>query len=152
MPPRKKQTPEERKEKKKLKDAIYYEERLIGSFEKKIISLLYTAKYRAKKFGVEFSITEKDFAPVTHCPLLGVRLNFSIRKRGAHYNSPTIDRIDSNLGYVPGNVWVISGKANRIKNNATLREFETIYRNWKKFEEQRNAKREEQLCVFADPA
>jgi hypothetical protein len=152
MPPRKKQTPEERKERKRLKDAIYYEKKLIGSFENKIISLLYTAKCRAKKSGVEFSITEKDFAPVTHCPLLGVRLNFSIRKRGSHYNSPTIDRIDSNLGYVPGNVWVISGKANRIKNNATLREFETIYRNWKKFEEQRNAKREEQLCVFADPA
>lgn len=151
MPPRKKQTLEQLKENKKSRNTRYYEERLIGSFEKKIISLLYTARSRAKKSGIKFSITEKDFVPVTHCPLLGIRLNFSIRKRGTSNNSPTIDRITPKLGYVPGNVWVISGKANRIKNDASFKEFRTIYRNWKKFEEQRNAKREEQLCVFADP-
>ena len=116
MPPRKKQTLEQLKENKKSRNTRYYEERLIGSFEKKIISLLYTARSRAKKSGIKFSITEKDFVPVTHCPLLGIRLNFSIRKRGTSNNSPTIDRITPKLGYVPGNVWVISGKANRIKN------------------------------------
>ena len=34
-------------------------------------------------------------------------------------NSPTLDRIVPELGYVPGNVAVISWKANRLKGNNT---------------------------------
>lgn len=37
-------------------------------------------------------------------------------------DSPSIDKVIPELGYVRGNVWVISNKANRIKNNATLEE------------------------------
>jgi hypothetical protein len=37
-------------------------------------------------------------------------------------DSATVDRIDSRLGYVPGNVIVVSCKANRIKNDATVEE------------------------------
>ena len=36
--------------------------------------------------------------------------------------SPSLDRIDSTKGYVPGNVWVISNKANRMKSNAAAEE------------------------------
>jgi hypothetical protein len=48
-------------------------------------------------------------------------------------NSYSLDRIDSNKGYVKGNVWVISRRANVIKNNATLEELELLTNNLKKF-------------------
>ena len=37
------------------------------------------------------------------------------------------------IGYVKGNIWVISDKANRIKNNTTLKELELLVENLKKW-------------------
>jgi len=116
-------------EEKKTYNKINEQRRYTGSFEKKITRLLMKAKNRAKKYNREFAITLKDFSPVSHCPLLGIPLNFSHRGRGAAPDSATIDRIDPSMGYVPGNVWVISFKANLIKSNATLGELEMIAAN-----------------------
>ena len=41
-------------------------------------------------------------------------------------NSPSLDRIDNSKGYVPGNIAVISMRANMIKNNASLVELKAI--------------------------
>lgn len=46
-------------------------------------------------------------------------------------SSMSIDRIDPALGYTPENTWLISQRANRIKNNATIEEFEMIAKNWR---------------------
>lgn len=104
-------------------------ENRLGTFEKKIIELLNSARARAKKKGIEFTITYKDFMAVSHCPLLGILLDFSTKGRGGKNNSPSIDRIDPTKGYVPGNVWVISYRANRIKSDATVDELEMILNN-----------------------
>jgi len=45
--------------------------------------------------------------------------------------SPSLDRINPALGYVKGNVWVISFKANAIKQNATVQELELLVNNLK---------------------
>lgn len=37
--------------------------------------------------------------------------------------------IDSSKGYIKGNVWVVSKRANTIKNNATLEELELLVAN-----------------------
>jgi len=103
-----------------------------GTFEKKIKKLIKLAKVRAREKGTGLSITPDDFRPVTHCPLLGIPLEFSKRGKGPCPNSPTIDRLDSSLGYVPGNVWVISHKANSIKRDSTLEELEMIAINLRK--------------------
>lgn len=50
---------------------------------------------------------------------------------GIQNDSPTIDKIIPNLGYVKGNVWVISAKANRMKSNATVEELELLVKNLK---------------------
>ena len=39
-------------------------------------------------------------------------------------DSFTIDRIDSDMGYVDGNIWVISWKANRAKNDLSASELQ----------------------------
>lgn len=48
---------------------------------------------------------------------------------GSHYDrdySPSLDRIDNRLGYVKGNVIVVSHRANAIKRDATLDELRRI--------------------------
>ena len=37
-------------------------------------------------------------------------------------NSPTLDKIIPSLGYVSGNIWIISHRANTIKSDASIDE------------------------------
>ena len=90
-------------------------------------SLLSSAKWRAKKAGLEFTITRSDICIPVLCPLLCIPIFVGKGKPGP--NSPTLDRIDSSEGYVSGNVWVISAKANRIKSDATAEEIMLLARN-----------------------
>jgi hypothetical protein len=41
-------------------------------------------------------------------------------------NSPSLDKIDNEKGYVPGNLAIISSRANAIKSDASLEEIEAI--------------------------
>ena len=83
------------------------------------------AKYRASQKGIPFSITLDDIVIPTHCPILGVELE-SNDHRYIHPNSPSLDRIVPELGYVPGNVHVISNRANTIKNDASIDELKML--------------------------
>jgi hypothetical protein len=99
--------------------------------------LINCARGRAKQRKIEFTITEKDIEWNKYCPLLGMELyyrdRFNPKKEGSYReNSASLDRIDSSKGYVPGNVWVISTKANRLKNNATLDDMKVLVENWQK--------------------
>lgn len=94
-------------------------------------NLLYSARSRAKKIKVPCLITIEDIVIPDICPLL----NIPLRKKngdGHHQNSPSVDRIIPEKGYVKGNIQVISVRANQIKNSATLEEFELIAKNWRK--------------------
>lgn len=78
------------------------------------------AKARAKRLGLEFSIDISDVVIPTHCPVLGIPIG---KQNGvANDNSAELDRVDNSKGYVKGNVMVISRRANRIKNDATVLE------------------------------
>lgn len=91
--------------------------------------LLNNARARAKKRGLEFNITIEDIPIPNVCPLLYIPLFPSEGKMSN--NSPTIDRINPKLGYIKENVWIISNKANRYKNDATLEELELLINNLK---------------------
>ena len=92
--------------------------------------ILFRSKSRARKKGFEHNIGLEDIVIPETCPLLGISLYKGAETVGP--NSPTLDRIDSSQGYVKGNVWVISYRANTIKNDATIEELELIARGLRK--------------------
>lgn len=93
--------------------------------DSKILNRLLTiAKPRAKKKGIEFSITKEDLPFPEKCPIFGIEFKLGIGH--FHDSSPSIDRIDSSKGYIPDNVWIISMKANKMKNIYSLEELETL--------------------------
>lgn len=86
--------------------------------------LLWNAKWRAKKFGLPFDLEESDVLIPATCPVLGVPL--FVEGGVVTDNSPTLDRLVPSLGYVKGNVFVISKRANTIKSNAGVEELEKV--------------------------
>ena len=98
-----------------------------------------SAEKRAKQRGMEFSIKYEDIKIPECCPLLDIPLvKHSTRQR--HYDAPSLDRINSKLGYTKENTWVISHRANQIKNDATLEELQKITNNFKHLMEIKNEK------------
>jgi len=81
-------------------------------------------KANATKTGTEFTVNFGDLEFPTHCPILGIELDYFAENRSE--NTVSFDRIDSNKGYVSGNVVVISWRANRIKNDGTADEHQKI--------------------------
>lgn len=86
--------------------------------------MLESAKKRANKKGLAFNIDRSDISIPDTCPILGIQL--VVGGQGMKDSSPTLDRIENKLGYVHGNVSVISYRANRIKSDATLDELIAI--------------------------
>lgn len=88
----------------------------------------YAAKRRAKNNNIPFTITKQDIINIcpsdNKCPVLGIILEFG--NKISQDNSPSLDRLIPKLGYVPGNIALISYRANRIKNDATVDELEKI--------------------------
>lgn len=101
------------------------------------IYLLNACASRAKKQGLEFNLERKDLMFPTHCPVFG--FPFEHGTRGFHEQSPSIDRINPKLGYVKGNVIVVSFKANRMKQTATVKELRQLADFYEKLEREMNS-------------
>lgn len=82
------------------------------------------AKARASSKGFEFNLDKVDIIVPNVCPILGIPL--VVGEGEVCDGSPTLDRINSKLGYVKGNVQVISFRANTLKSNASLEELKLI--------------------------
>lgn len=89
------------------------------------------ARKRAANLNLDFDLTQEDVVVPEKCPLLGTPLIFNTGFK-TRDPSPSLDRIDPNKGYVKNNVWVISYRANRIKNDASFEELERITKNYKR--------------------
>jgi len=93
------------------------------------ISLLRGAKARAKKCGAPFELSLEDINIPDVCPILGLALEPRINEPGVYKsnpNSPSLDRLNPSLGYIKGNVSVISNLANVIKNSGTAEDHRKI--------------------------
>ena len=87
------------------------------------------AKRRAKDIGWAFDLEWRELIIPEMCPLLNTPI--VVNQGKLQPTSPSLDRLDSSKGYTKDNVWIISHRANTIKNNSTLEEFELILKNWK---------------------
>lgn len=90
---------------------------------------LNTIKNRAKQNRLAFNLTVEDLVIPHVCPVLGILL---VRTSTQTDNSPSVDRIVPSLGYVKGNVCIISLRANRLKSCATADELQKLFEYVKK--------------------
>lgn len=85
--------------------------------------LWHSSRCRARAHGMEHTIQPADIYLPEVCKYLGVTINYQLVGEDGRVRSqdgPSIDRIDSTKGYVPGNIQVISDLANRMKQEATV--------------------------------
>jgi hypothetical protein len=87
----------------------------------------FRAKQRAAKYGYDFNLEVSDIVIPKICPVLEVPIE--IGTKDSYEYSPSLDRIDNSKGYIKGNVWVISKKANSMKNSATPEELSKFCKN-----------------------
>ena len=84
------------------------------------IKLYKSARRRALKSGVDFSITVADCTVPLACPKTGLALDLgSVRSTRFHPLAPSLDRCDPRKGYVSGNVQVVCSWYNMAKNDFT---------------------------------
>lgn len=102
----------------KKKMEKYWEER-----EKHIY---YSTRSTAKIKNIPFNIEKEDIIIPEYCPLLNVKLD-----KGRY--SPSIDKIIPELGYIKGNVRIISKKANTMKNDGSINELLEFAKNIKTY-------------------
>lgn len=90
--------------------------------------MLKNMRERASQSGRPFALTEDILTQMLMetpvCPVLGIPLVHGAGR--AQDNSASIDCFYPELGYVPGNVNVISFRANMIKSVATLAEIQAL--------------------------
>lgn len=85
------------------------------------------AKFRQKKANTKGIPWDLDFGDIywpTHCPILGMELDYHSAYRAE--NSPSFDQVDPGKGYTKGNVQILSWRANRIKNDGSAEEHRKI--------------------------
>ena len=95
---------------------------------RKITKMRALALRRAEEKSIRFELSAEDIEDVwpkdNYCPALRIPLKIRPRDKNdpnfskTTLNSPTLDRIIPELGYIVGNVVVVSMKANMIMSSA----------------------------------
>ena len=93
------------------------------------------ARARARKYDLPFNLKAKDLREIitARCPIFGFK--FEINKQNTKNNwrnSPSLDRIVPDKGYVKDNIIIVSLMANSIKNQATPKEIQKVATFYKK--------------------
>lgn len=83
-----------------------------------------SAKARAKKQNLPFSLTIDDIIIPEVCPVLGIKIKQGEFK--TENSSPSLDKVVPEKGYTKENARIISWRANNLKKDGTKEEFEKI--------------------------
>ena len=84
------------------------------------IEIMYTAALqRARKENLPFDIDIEYLKSIRTnlCPIFGIVLAWGVWDKYARNNSPSLDRIIPEYGYIKGNVCIISYAANKMKQD-----------------------------------
>ncbi len=85
-----------------------------------------SAKQRAGKKSIGISIQLSDIIIPKYCPIFGIELDLTwggnLQNNEDRSKKVSLDRIDSNIGYTPENIIIISYKANIVKGQGTANE------------------------------
>ena len=81
----------------------------------------------AKFENIPFTITPDDLAWPDKCPYLDIQLDYTPGDKND--NKASLDKIVPALGYVPGNVQIVSLLANKMKSSASLEQIKTFAKN-----------------------
>ena len=107
----------------------------------RIVRFLAGAKKRATAKGLEFNLDVEFLRSIApdNCPVFGFELDWNGWGTGegkAKENSPSLDKIDPNKGYIKGNVMWLSWKANRLKSNVTHKDLMILAKWLEEFEKE----------------
>ena len=94
----------------------------------KLQAMVRRARARAKKKGIPCTLEWEQLIPLVkeRCPYFTeIKLDWKNKNKGITIESPALDRIVPEKGYVIGNVEIISSKANNVKSLGTS---EDLYR------------------------
>lgn len=86
--------------------------------------LLSTIRKKCKEKNIKFNLSIYDIVIPEYCPVLG----FKIMKGSGSPTDVTTDRIRPELGYVKGNIIIVSRLANQIKSTGTSEQIATVAR------------------------
>lgn len=114
----------ENNEEAQKRHRLYEAKRRLSNREKYLWN---NARNRAKSKDIEFNIDISDVLIPDLCPVFGTPMISSDgNTMGSKDKAPSLDRIDPNKGYIKGNIIVMSNRANLLKSNGTLEEFELL--------------------------
>ena len=95
------------------------------------------AKKRAENKNIPFNINKEYVKKIwpkdNKCPALNIEFNRGVKK--TIDSSPSLDRIVPELGYIKGNVQIISMLANRIMTSATPEQVMSVAKYYEKITE-----------------
>lgn len=104
--------------------SCYNTRRQHTDFNRRKYQIFARVKNQAKFSHTPFTITFNELEWPDVCPVLGTKLDYWAGQ--TRNNAVTFDRVDSRKGYVPGNVRVISHRANSWKSSMTVQDLERI--------------------------
>lgn len=89
--------------------------------------LLWRAKDRSNRLGLDCNLTVEDIVIPEKCPLL--EIPFKYGSKHDKWFTYSIDRIDNTKGYIKGNIQIISYLANTMKSQAAIPQLITFAKN-----------------------
>ncbi len=123
-------TPERKEEEKKRRRRLEIEWRNGDPIRVWALLTIIGIRKRCKATGMRCDIDVPYLIRIAnkHCPVFGVELKYTVdgKGKGPSKHSPTVDKVLPNMGYVAGNVCVISWRANMLKCDGTPDELEAV--------------------------
>jgi len=100
------------------------------------------AKNRARSLKIPFNLTTEYIKSITPsdmiCPALGIQMKVGGDFKNSMIRAPSLDRLIPELGYVKGNIAVVSTRANTLKRDATPEELMKVAKFYAKVFEEKN--------------